>query len=160
MGKDQSLEDLLGTVIRTVSRPGPQGGIAARTPSPSPRIEPDETREGNPAGDSGEPAAESAPAHVYVPTRPYQDKATPGPQEVSFELRRLGDGSAGLAIYTELAHLVAQLGDFQPWVKVSVLELIVQLSRLTERVPVAVNPVLEEGASRWTETDLADWRDF
>ncbi|MCO5968967.1 SAV_915 family protein [Actinoallomurus soli] len=96
-------------------------------------------------------------AFVYVPTKPYRDTGSTAPQPISFELRRLDDGSAGLAVYTDLQQLIAQLGEHQPWARIAVLDLLVQLSQVEQKVPVVVNPVLADGAERWTETDVAGW---
>jgi hypothetical protein len=98
---------------------------------------------------------ETGVAFVYVPTRPYGPATTPEGQEVRFELRGLADGSAGLAVFTDEQALVDQLGSYQPRARVSVLELLVQISRVN--VPVVVNPVLRRGAERWTEADIAAW---
>lgn len=98
---------------------------------------------------------EDGVAFVYVPTRPYEPTASPEGQEVRFELRGLADGSAGLPVFTDEQALVEQLGAHQPRARVAVLELLVQLSRVN--VPVVVNPVLQQGAERWTEADVAAW---
>jgi type III secretion system (T3SS) SseB-like protein len=93
-------------------------------------------------------------AWVYVPTRPDQEGV--GSHEVRFELRQLADGNAGLPVFTELELLVAQLGDFQPWRRIAVLDLLIQVS--SAHVPVVVNPILQEGADRWTAADIEAWK--
>jgi hypothetical protein len=103
--------------------------------------------------------ADDAVAFVYVPTKPYVESDSPGPQPVAFELRRLGDGSAGLAVFTDLDRLVAALGEYQPWLKISTLSLLLQLSQAEQRVPAVLNPTVEEGADRWTEADVTAYRE-
>ncbi|GAB2865115.1 hypothetical protein GCM10027176_78590 [Actinoallomurus bryophytorum] len=92
-------------------------------------------------------------AYVYVPTQPATE--TTGPRQVNFELRRLEDGTAGLPVFTELELLVAQLGEFQPWERIAVLELLIQIS--AARIPVVVNPVVQDGADRWTAAGIDAW---
>lgn len=98
---------------------------------------------------------ENGVAFVYVPTRPYEPATTPEGQEIRFELRSLSDGAAGLAVFTDEETLIEQLGTYQPRARVSVLELLVQISHAN--VPVVVNPVLQQGAERWTEADVTAW---
>jgi hypothetical protein len=93
-------------------------------------------------------------AYVYVPTRPA--KETSRPRQVNFELRRLADGTAGLPVFTERELLVAQLGDFQPYERIAVLELLIQVS--AAKVPVVVNPVVQEDADRWSAVDVEAWK--
>lgn len=93
-------------------------------------------------------------AYVYVPTRPATE--TSGPRQVNFELRRLEDGTAGLPVFTEPELLVSQLGDFQPWERIAVLELLIQIS--AAKVSVVVNPVVEDGADRWSAVDAQAWK--
>lgn len=121
------VEDLLGTVLVPV--------------------EPADTPEA-PSGDALDPA------YVYVPTKPFDAAADPTRQHVLFELRTLKDGSSGLPVYTDRDRLVGELGEFQPHVRISVLHLLAQLSKVT----IAVDPALSRGATRWTSEDLATWR--
>jgi hypothetical protein len=93
-------------------------------------------------------------AYVYVPTRPATE--TSGPRQVNFELRRLEDGTAGLPVFTEPELLVAQLGDFQPWERIAVLELLIQIS--AAKLSVVVNPVVQDGADRWSAADVEAWK--
>jgi hypothetical protein len=93
-------------------------------------------------------------AWVYVPTRPSEEGR--GSYGVRFELRRLADGNAGLPVFTEPGLLVAQLGEFQPWKKIAVLDLLIQVS--AAHIPVVVNPELQEGADRWSAADIEAWR--
>lgn len=99
---------------------------------------------------------ENGIAFVYVPTRPYEPATTPEGQEIRFELRSLSDGAPGLAVFTDEETLVEQLGAYQPRARVAVLELLVQLSPMA--LPVVVNPVLRQGADRWTEAGVTAWR--
>ncbi|GAA4486049.1 hypothetical protein GCM10023191_011580 [Actinoallomurus oryzae] len=93
-------------------------------------------------------------AYVYVPTQP--GETTNGPQAVRFELRRLSDGNAGLPVFTAPELLIAQLGEFQPWKRIAVLDLLIQVS--AAHVPVAVNPVVGDDADRWTAADIEAWK--
>lgn len=95
-------------------------------------------------------------AFVYVPTRPYEPARAGEVQSVRFELRELRDGSPGLAVFTELERLVNALGVHQPYVKIAVLDLLVQVAG--ERISVVVNPVLEDGVPQWTEQAIQDWQ--
>jgi hypothetical protein len=61
-----------------------------------------------------------------------------------------------LAVFTDQEQLVAQLGVHQPWVKIAVLDLLVQVS--AAKVQVVVNPVLQEGVEQWTEADVKAWQ--
>ena len=99
---------------------------------------------------------EEGVAFVFAPTRPYEPAAMPDAQAVQFELRSLDDGSAALPVFTDQEQLVAQLGAYQPWVKISVLDLLVQVS--AAKVQVVVDPVLQANVERWTEADLKAWR--
>lgn len=162
MDDNRSLDDLLGTVIHPVPA---ARGHQQHGDSPSPPTAPETASDGDTSRSPVEerPAdrhdEDSGAAFVYVPTKPYEETESSAPQPISFELRRLGDGSAGLAVYTDLQQLITQLGEYQPWVKISALELLVQLSRAEQKVAVVVNPVLADGAARWTEADLAKWPD-
>lgn len=95
-------------------------------------------------------------SYVYVPTRPRRPAEGNGPRQVEFELRRLADGTAGLPVFTERELLVAQLGEFQPWEKIAVLELLIQVS--TAKVPVVLNPVAQNDLERWTAADVEAWK--
>lgn len=94
-----------------------------------------------------------AVAWVYVPTCPSRES---GPQAVEFELRQLPDGTDALPVFTDPELLVERFGAFQPQEKVAVLDLLVQVS--AAKVPVVVNPVLDEEAPRWSEVTLDEWR--
>lgn len=100
--------------------------------------------------------ASHAVAFVYVPTRPYRRAERGQTQHVRFELRQLDDGSPGLPIFTTEERLVAELGSHQPYIRIAVLELLVQIAE--ENVRVVINPRLKQGAPRWTEDDLQAWR--
>ncbi|GAA4637855.1 hypothetical protein GCM10023196_093310 [Actinoallomurus vinaceus] len=95
-------------------------------------------------------------AWVYVPTLPSKPDAGGGPRQVQFELRALADGTGVLPVFTEQEHLVQQLGEYQPFERMPVLELLVQLSEA--QVRVAVNPVVREDAERWSADRIAAWR--
>lgn len=90
------------------------------------------------------------PAYVYVPSYPRASDE----RQVRFQARELVDGTPGLPVFTTSEALVAQLGEFQPFEKVAVLDLLVQFSR--SNVQVVVDPVLGEGVQRWTAADLAE----
>ena len=95
-------------------------------------------------------------AYVYVPTRPGRPAEENGPRQVEFELRQMEDGTAGLPVFTEPQLLVAQLGEFQPWVKIAVLELLIQVS--AAKVQVTVNPVAQHDLERWTADEVEAWK--
>jgi hypothetical protein len=95
-------------------------------------------------------------AWVYVPTRPSKPIETTGPRQVEFELRQLPDGTAALPVFTDPELLREQLGEFQPWEKIAVLELLIQVS--AARVRVVVNPAVQEQVDRWTAADLEAWK--
>ncbi|WP_406566946.1 SseB family protein [Actinoallomurus rhizosphaericola] len=95
-------------------------------------------------------------AWVYVPTVPSKPSEGAGPREVQFELRALADGAAALPVFTDQQMLVEQLGEWQPWEKIPVLELLIQISEAQARV--VVNPVVEEDADRWTADRVETWR--
>lgn len=95
-------------------------------------------------------------ADVYVPVRPGSIGGRDGVRRVEFELRRFADGSAGLPVFTESALLIEQLGEYQAWEKIPVLELLIQIS--AAKIPVTVNPVLQAGAERWTAAGIEQWR--
>lgn len=95
-------------------------------------------------------------AYVYVPTLPGGPTVGNGPRQVQFELRQLSDGTAGLPVFTEPELLVAQLGEFQPWEKVAVLELLIQVS--AAKTSVVINPVVKRDVDRWTAAGLEAWR--
>lgn len=95
-------------------------------------------------------------AYVYVPTHPSRPTEGDGPRQVQFELRQLPDGTGGLPVFTEPELLVAQLGEFQPWEKIPVLELLIQVS--AAKISVVVNPVVQQDVERWAAADLEDWR--
>jgi SseB protein N-terminal domain len=106
------------------------------------------------ATDPVDPATPSdAVAFVYVPTRPYEPGKS-GP--VEFELRLQSSGEAALPVYTDEAQLVAVLGSYQPYIRIPVLHLLVQVSQT--KTSVVVNPTLNDGAERWSETTLNEWR--
>jgi hypothetical protein len=94
-------------------------------------------------------------AFVYVPTQPSKPAEGAAPQAVKFELRQLPDGTAALPVFTEPELLIRQLGEFQPWAKIAVLELLIQIS--TAKVQVVVNPVVQEHVNRWTAADIEAW---
>lgn len=94
-------------------------------------------------------------AYVYIPTRPGRSSEDTGHDKVELELRRLADGANGLPVFTDLNLLVAQLGEFQPWTKIAVLELLIQIS--TVSMPVVINPVVTEDADRWTAERIEAW---
>ncbi|MCO5972857.1 hypothetical protein [Actinoallomurus soli] len=75
---------------------------------------------------------------------------------MQFELRALADGTGVLPVFTEQELLVEQLGEWQPWEKMPVLELLIQISHA--QVRVVVNPVVQEDAERWTADRVAAWR--
>lgn len=144
MGADEkSVSDLLGTVIRPVEERASDVGVAADPPS-GPVVE-----------DEAEYAPENpsnAVSFVYVPVQPR--KPDSDGETVMFELRSI-DGEPGLAVYTSQERLVAELGRYQPHVRVPVLHLLVQLAH--QKVSVAVDPALEPGAERWTEEAIRIW---
>src|SRR5581483_1919257 len=61
---------------------------------------------------------DSAPAYVYVPTRPYRRGED---HEVRLELHSIGTDEVGLAVFTSEELLTERLGDFQPRAKFAVL---------------------------------------
>jgi hypothetical protein len=127
--------------------PYPPPGSGRSAPRTSPNLAPpgaraDETREG----------AVEAVAYVYVPTRENTPTRTDGIREIQLELRRFPDGTAGLPIFTDPDQLVAQLGEFQPWAKIAVLELLLQAT--TAKLPVVLNPIVRDDADRWTAAGL------
>src|SRR5689334_17040118 len=67
-------------------------------------------------------------AWVYVPTAPSAPTQGGGPRQVEFELRQLADGTAALPVFTDPDSLVTQLGEFQPYEKIPVLEVLIQVS--------------------------------
>ena len=93
-------------------------------------------------------------AYVYVPTHP--SERGEGPREVRFELRLLADGTGALPVFTELEFLVGQLGRHQPWERIAVLELLMQVS--AAKLPVVVNPVVQPDAERWTAERIEEWK--
>ena len=95
-------------------------------------------------------------AYVYVPTQPSDDSEADGPREVRFELRLLADGTGALPVFTERELLIEQLGQHQPWERMAVLELLMQIS--AEKLPVVVNPVVQPDADRWTAERIEEWR--
>ncbi|MCO6006776.1 hypothetical protein NE236_17460 [Actinoallomurus purpureus] len=95
-------------------------------------------------------------AWVYVPTTPSVRVQGDGPRQVEFELRQLADDTGALPVFTDPNLLVAQLGEFQPYEKIPVLELLIQVS--AAQVRVIVNPVVQEDAERWTANRLDAWR--
>lgn len=130
------------------------GGYGPPAPLPgSPREAASVPHQGNVVGETED---EDAVAFVYVPTRPYEPVRAGEVQSVRFELRQLHDGSPGLAVFTELQILVNALGVHQPYVKIAVLDLLVQV--VGERISVVVDPALEHGVPQWTEQTIQDWR--
>jgi hypothetical protein len=95
-------------------------------------------------------------AWVYVPTRPSMASEGTGPRKVEFELRQLPDGTAALPVFNEQELLTQQLGEYQPRERIAVLELLIQVS--AARVPVVVNPVVQENVDRWTAASLESWK--
>jgi hypothetical protein len=81
---------------------------------------------------------------VFVPVRekPHRDD---GPVVVQYEVRDMGEGRGAVLIYTTPEVLMAELGEFQPMVKVDVIEL---LRRVRGQVPVVVNPILGSGIQK------------
>lgn len=133
-------------------------------PSPNPypppgsgRTEPGPARPQPPAADAIEARRKltQGVADVYVPTRPRRHADDSGPRQVEFELRQLADGAVGLPVFTELDLLIAQLGEFQPWEKIAVLELLIQVS--AAKVSVVVNPVAQPDLERWTAAGVEAW---
>lgn len=127
------------------------GGYGPPAPLPGDSRETASLGEDEAAGPEDE-----AIAFVYVPTRPYESVTQGEAQPVRFELRRLPDGSPGLAVFTERQRLVNTLGIHQPYVKVGVLDLLVQVAG--EKISVVVNPALEHGAPQWSKEAVQDWR--
>ncbi|WP_433244038.1 hypothetical protein [Actinomadura nitritigenes] len=74
---------------------------------------------------------------VFVPISPPVGGADSG--EVSYELRELSQGSAGLAVYTSAEKMFQVLGLDQPHIEIEVIEL---LRRIAGRVPIVVDAVL------------------
>ncbi|MGI5325194.1 hypothetical protein [Actinomadura nitritigenes] len=74
---------------------------------------------------------------VFVPISPPVGGVESG--EVSYELRELSQGSAGLAVYTSAEKLSQVLGLDQPHVEIEVIELLRQIAG---RVPIVVDAVL------------------
>jgi hypothetical protein len=130
-----SVPDLLDTVLHPVA----PGGVG------TPDIDTASERE--------EPIEVDAVAFVYVPIRP--KRTGDDPDTATFELRML-DGQPGLAVYTSRERLVAELGRYQPHVRIPVLRLLVSLAN--ETFPIVVNPALEPGAETWTEQSIRAWR--
>jgi hypothetical protein len=97
-----------------------------------------------------EPANDGV-AWVYVPTCPSR-----AAESAEFELRQLPDGTGALPVFTDPDLLAERFGEFQPREKVAVLDLLVQVS--AAKVSVVVNPVLDDEAPRWSESDLDEWR--
>lgn len=123
--------------------PYPPPGSGSSVPGISPNTRPpgasvDETRKG----------MVEAIAYVYVPTRENTSTGADGLRELQLELRQLPDGTAGLPIFTDPDLLVAQLGEFQPWARIAVLELLLQVT--AAKLPVVLNPKVRDDAERWT----------
>jgi hypothetical protein len=81
---------------------------------------------------------------VFVPVREMPHR-NDGPVLVQYEVREFGEGQGAVAIYTTPEGLYEALGQFQPMVKVDVIEFLRQIQG---RVPVLVNPILQEGIAR------------
>jgi hypothetical protein len=95
---------------------------------------------------------DSAPAYVYVPTRPYrQDEDF----EIRLELHSIGPDEAGLAVFTTEELLTEHLGEFQPCAKFATLDLFVQIAPAGIRV--LVNPDVAPGTELWTEDTVRSW---
>jgi hypothetical protein len=84
---------------------------------------------------------------IFVPVREKPHRSD-GSVLVQYEVRDLGEGQGAVPIYTTSEGLQEALGRFQPMVKVDVIEFLHQLQG---RVPVVVNPTLQEGITRRTE---------
>ena len=112
-----------------------------------------------PAGDSvlnasGEPMASRIdPAtQVFVPAHPVlQD----GEQLAQYELREVSEGSPALPAFTSIEHLTAQLGRFQPWLKVPLRQLL----NVDGVDRVAIDPTIDPHAWRWTAEELQKFSD-
>lgn len=112
----------------------------------------------DPPEDTPDPPADDDPpgavAFVYVPVQPPRNPNAV-PEAVTFELRSI-NGEPGLAIYTTQDRLIAELGEHQPYTRIPVLHLLVQLAHQT--LPIAVDPTLQPGTERWTEQSITAWR--
>jgi hypothetical protein len=88
---------------------------------------------------------------VFVPAHP---SVQSGGLEV--ETRRLANNNepVGLA-FTTLAALVSHLGDYQPWVKIPMIDYVATLRRAgVDRVQI--DPAPTNGLWRWDETRLVE----
>ncbi|MFC5749364.1 SseB family protein [Actinomadura rugatobispora] len=88
--------------------------------------------------------SETAKWEVYVPVaeKPHRDD---GPVVVEYEVRETEQGSGAVLVYTSPEILQGELGQFQPMVKVDIIEL---LHHIHGQVPVVVNPTLKSGVQR------------
>lgn len=99
-------------------------------------------------------ADDSAPAYVYVPTRPYRRGED---VEIRLELHSIGPDEAALAVFTSEKLLTERFGEFQPRARFAVLDLLVQIAPAGIRV--LVDPTVEPGTDLWTEATVRNWNE-
>ena len=87
---------------------------------------------------------------VFVPAHPRNDH-----QDVGFELRTADGGGLVIICFTTKDRLVAELGEFQPWVCGDAGTVLAYARRAN--MPLSVDPRVPPSAPRWTADDLAEF---
>lgn len=88
---------------------------------------------------------------VYVPAHPGYDNGEP---TVRFELRHITDGPPVLIAFSSIDMLVEQLGNYQPWLSMS-MDQLRETGQLVGIENIALNPCVQSGSGLWTEDDLS-----
>ena len=85
---------------------------------------------------------------LYVAAHP---NSAAGPSNVAFETGYVADGHDAVVAFTSRDKLVAQLGEFQPWMALSLYRLL----KLLRGHAIVVDPEIAPGSLRWDAARLA-----
>ena len=91
------------------------------------------------------------PANVYVPAHPDPGRSEP---VLGFEIRVLSDGTRVLPAFSTVDQLAVALGPAQPWALLP-LRAARALMGVAGVDSVLLDPIVADGAWRWSEQDLA-----
>jgi hypothetical protein len=86
---------------------------------------------------------------VLVPAQPVESLSAKG---LGFETRILESGESVLIGFSNVDKLVTELGEYQPWIAVTVEELAQAADGAGLRL--AIDPTVEANAPRWSRKDF------
>jgi hypothetical protein len=117
-----------------------------------------------PDGTTGRPSEELARSESPIPAEYYTGLTTRsilylaahpnpagGPSSVAFERGHVGGDHKAVVAFTSKEKLVEQLGEFQPWIGLSVFRVMQMLAGEA----IVVDPEIAPGSLRWNAERLA-----